>query len=66
LQARAAQKLMNVYERTDASYGVVRQEVKCMLRDAHFGHVFTDGPEPAGLRYGMNFAALRFLPRINS
>ena len=54
----------NVSELRDASLGMVRTEVRSAHGDSHLGHVFPDGPrEHGGLRYCINSASLRFVPR---
>jgi peptide-methionine (R)-S-oxide reductase len=54
----------NVKELRDMSHGMIRTEVRSASGDSHLGHVFDDGPrEQGGLRYCINSAALRFIPR---
>ena len=56
--------IANVREIRDTSHGMIRTEVRSTHGDSHLGHVFDDGPrDQGGLRYCINSASLRFIPR---
>ena len=53
----------SIVQKTDFKILIPRQEIRSKAGDSHLGHVFKDGPEPTGLRYCMNSASMKFVPK---